>query len=295
MASWWLDPESAWCAKAARAKHHIDALEGEVANFLNDETFNIVPEAGGPEEVIYRLQMSGPVPIVFSAMIGDVLHNLRSALDCAAFEIARRHVNRELTSEEERRTAFPIISTQTAFDKFFSDKQRAHLYSVKQKGAIRRVQPGHLFDEIERERGSAPTLDRDSEVKYDPLFLLNRLSNIDKHRRLHTTVWWPGLIYWGSDRPTHKWILGSPPFVDGAILGRLLKDPEETVPTPELYSEIDLRLLEPEGASSTDVRKLLDTMHRRITSYVLPSILSASDSLWAMKDISMDVPILGWR
>jgi hypothetical protein len=72
----WLDPESAWLAKADRATHHIDDLAAKVQEFLAG-SFGVVPEQGNqPGETIYRVQMSKPIPIYFSTMIGDVLHNL---------------------------------------------------------------------------------------------------------------------------------------------------------------------------------------------------------------------------
>src|ERR1700750_2920220 len=72
-----------------------------------------------PGETIYRVQMSKPIPIHFSTMIGDVLHNLRSALDCAAWEMARRTVGRDLTEQEEHACEFPIRSKPSELRKFF--------------------------------------------------------------------------------------------------------------------------------------------------------------------------------
>lgn len=275
---WWADPKFAWNAKAARAKNHIDDLTREITEYLTGGTFNVIQEAGQESgETIYRLEMSDPIPIRFSTMIGDAIHNLRSALDCAAFEMARRHVNRSLTEEEEQACAFPIYRSRSGLEGFFSDQRRAHLYGPRQQQAISSVQPGHLYDDMLSTGQHTQLPDRDREVAYDPLFVLNRLSNIDKHRRLHVTVAWPDLVYWPSEGPTkRRWIWGRPPFEDGAILGRLLDDPENPEPSPSgLHHEMDLRLPAPEGASSTDIRRLLEAMHTRIANYVLPRILGA--------------------
>jgi hypothetical protein len=274
---WWTDPEWAWFAKTARAKHHIDDLECEIRDFLSRGTFNVASETGqGPGEIVYRLQMSEPIPIGFSTTIGDALHNLRSALDCAAFEMACRHVRRNLTEPDERACAFPIYGTRDGLDRFFSDKSRAHLFGTSQQEAIRAVQPGHLYDSVAEE--ARKRLDRDREVAFDHLYLLNRLSNIDKHRRLHVTVWWPGLVYWGSDGSSkRKWIWGIPPFEDGSILGRLLDDPDNPEPPPpEIHHDIELRLLAPEGAANTDARKLLHSIYNRVVQFALPRTLGAS-------------------
>src|SRR2546429_6479791 len=67
---WWLDPESAWSAKAARARQHLDSLRAEVDDFLRGGSCEVVPEQGSqPGETIYRLRMSQPIPIRFSTVI----------------------------------------------------------------------------------------------------------------------------------------------------------------------------------------------------------------------------------
>src|ERR1700722_18658534 len=82
--TWWLDPDCAWWAKADCAKGHIDTLGGQVDDFLRTGSYEVLPEQGSPGETLYRLRMSRRVPTHFSTTLGDALHDLRSALDCAA-------------------------------------------------------------------------------------------------------------------------------------------------------------------------------------------------------------------
>jgi hypothetical protein len=266
---WWQDPQLPWNVKAARARRHIDDLADAARKFLAGGTFNIVSERQS-EEMIFRLEMSEPIPAHFSAIIGDGLHNLRSALDCAAYEMASRHAGRPLTTQEEKATAFPIYPESAGLDGFFREKSRTHLYSPEQQNAIRAVQPGHLYDSQESRVG-ATLLNRQREVDYDLLFLLNKLSNIDKHRRLHTAICWPSLIYWASSDPAeHKWTWGNPPFITGAILGRLTIDPGSPEPPPDLHHEFEMRLTEPIGASNSDVAKAAG-QHVYAHNYICPA------------------------
>lgn len=116
---------------------------------------------------------------------------------------------------------------------------------------------------------------RADEVEYDHLHVLRQLSNIDKHRRRHVLTCWPDLIFWESDKPSKRqWQWGQPPFVNGAILGYLIDDPEHTEPPPKLRHEIDLRLTRPEGATRTDVAQLLEGIHQRVTGWVLRRVLN---------------------
>jgi len=272
---WWLDPESAWWAKAARAGQHIDSLRAEVDDFLTGGSYEVVPEQGDqPGETIYRLRMSQPIPIHFSTVIGDALHNLRSALDCAACEIARRHAGRQLAEEEELACEFPIRSEPSKLEAFFEDRRRASLYGPRERQAIRAVQPAWLHDYLAG-RGETNLHERSEEVAYDHLTVLNRLSNIDKHRRLHVAAWWSELVYWGSDGPSRRqWRWGTPPFKDGSVLGHLFDDPGHPEALPELHHEMELRLLDPPGAATTDIVRLLESMHHDVTRRVLPHVLN---------------------
>jgi hypothetical protein len=273
---WWQDPRSAWWAKIDRAKHHINALAADIDSFLESTAYEVVPEPGEqPDETIYRLRMHHPIPVYFSTTIGDTLHNLRSALDCAAYEMAQRHVGRDLTEKEELACEFPIRDDPEKLAKFFSAQGRQALYGPRDRQAIRDVQPARLHDEVAR-RGVKELHPREQEVTYDPLWLLSRLSNIDKHRRLHLTAWWPGITYWGSDEPSRRrWRWGQPPYEDGRILGRLIDDSEHPEPPATLHQEMSLRILYP-GAERQDVARLLEAIHQDITYRVIPRLLDPS-------------------
>ncbi len=104
----WLDPTSAWWAKANRAQHHVRSLGQQVEAFRASTPYTVVPQATDtPGRTEYRLRVHQPMPVEISTTVGDVLHNLRSALDSLAYEIARRGLDRPMTIEEEEACAFP--------------------------------------------------------------------------------------------------------------------------------------------------------------------------------------------
>jgi hypothetical protein len=255
--------------------HHINELETRVNAFLARGIYSIASEPGMQQgETAYRLHMSEPIPLEFSAIIGDALHNLRSALDCAATEIARRHVGRTLTEGEERDCEFPIYATPPGLQRFFNGGNRPLLYGPQEQQAIASVQPGRGYDD-QIAQGRTLTYGRAEEVRYDPLTVLNRMSNIDKHRNLNIVAWWSDLVYWGSDGPSsRRWRWGTLPFEDGTILGTLIDDPTHPEPLPQLQTDMELRILDPPGAGATDIVGLLKNMHSRITAIILPTILN---------------------
>jgi hypothetical protein len=99
----WLDRTSAWWAKADRAHYHLRSLHRLVAEFRSSEPYTVVPQpTDTPGRTQYRLQVRTPMPPEISTTHWRHLHNLRSALDSLAYEVALRGLDRPMTTEEER-------------------------------------------------------------------------------------------------------------------------------------------------------------------------------------------------
>ncbi len=150
--------------KLDRAWQHLTALEDKVEEFLRR----------GSHEFDYRfdenLRMfyvwvtpTEKPPPQWSIEVGDVLHNLNSALDHLVCSLARLTV----ADDECRTTEFPIYTTRDLFE---SKRQRA-LVNVSQEARdiIEELQPFQAPD------------NPDMHI----LEILRRFHNIDKHRRLH--------------------------------------------------------------------------------------------------------------
>lgn len=89
---------------------------------------------------------------------------------------------------------------------------------------LRSVQPFYGLEYL-RSLGKADGLrSYEDDSPYHDLSTINRMSNIDKHRRLAVTaLWWSDIVSWGSDGPTQRrWLPGDGTFVDGAIVGYMV-------------------------------------------------------------------------
>jgi hypothetical protein len=85
----WSDPSSAWWAKANRANEHLDELGGELITFRGSNPYSVTPEPTEvPDRLAYRLRFYRLFPIRLSTIVGDVVSNLRGALECLAFSYA---------------------------------------------------------------------------------------------------------------------------------------------------------------------------------------------------------------
>ena len=78
----WMDQDSSWWAKANRANEHIDSLRRQVDEYRASAPYSLTPEpTEKPDRLAYRLRFSKPVPVAVSTTVGDILHNLRAALE----------------------------------------------------------------------------------------------------------------------------------------------------------------------------------------------------------------------
>ena len=151
-------PKDAARIKIERAKEHAQELNRLVGVYIDSDpyTFTIKLDPDGTQRAI--LETYKPIPGRFSAIIGDIIHNSRSALDAVATYGGFVETN----SIENLK--FPIFSDSATFQKKafnnFPDCPRT-------KRFIERLKP--------YERGD------NSFTHSDALVMLNRLSVRDKH------------------------------------------------------------------------------------------------------------------
>jgi hypothetical protein len=148
-------------AKLFRAYEHFGELDADIGRFYKSETHRIVDEFD-EDSGWYRFTLAVDVqpPLRWSVLLGDWLHNLRSALDHLAWELVKHN-----GGSPGVWTGFPICLTSHAFlDAKGGQRQLAGM-SREARALVERVQPF---------QGKVPD--------YHPLRVLQQLSNSDKHR-----------------------------------------------------------------------------------------------------------------
>ena len=162
--------------KIERAKKHINDLNDAARVFFDaDPNPYVVTGKHDPNTrrwTYYMLSVQ-PIPVSIAAIAGDVLHNLRSALDHLAYSLVavRGFVSTAgvpLTDKEIRSISFPIIDTD-------SPAQYEAARAAKVKGMAQAAIDA--IDAIKPYKGGDDTLWR-----------LHKLNNIDKHRLLVTVA-----------------------------------------------------------------------------------------------------------
>lgn len=222
------------------AKLHINRLENEVREFFDGRSYVAVAEYD-PKTIwhVARLKINKSTPDErWSLVVGDAVQNLRSALDHAVYRLAIASSKSD-PPPDERSIEFPIFKEEKGQGGFLA-RGRPKIAGIDPKAAavIEGLQPFKAGNYAE-----------------DPLWLLQELNIVDKHRRIHVTAAMAkvaslrrtdtiaaaiagggGVAPIGTDPP-------SPPLVDGAILqrARLAAYREDTGPDPDVYAKLDVK------------------------------------------------------
>jgi hypothetical protein len=251
----WYGPETAWWAKHEHAQDHLERLRGVCAGYRSTNPLEVRPEPTDvPGETAYRLRQSAPIPVAISLIVGDLVHCLRSSLDSLVFGIVRHSLGRDMTEKEEMACQFPICSSPDDFNRFFT-RPRAKIMDDRVRRALHGVQPFFWLENMKMiSVKGAKTLSYEEDSRLRPLTSVARLSNIDKHRRLTVTAWWPSLFYWTvgkNDSGDFQWrASGVPPWDDGAIIGYVTGTGSEP---PKFFHEFDLVIIDATTHSSLDL------------------------------------------
>lgn len=174
--------------KTRRAHNHLIALEECVKRFVQSEAYSIYSEKDTHtrEHIVFLKVEKTPPVEEWAAVAGDVVHNLRSALDHIVWELSIRHSGRPTlpVTGDWKRIEFPIIRDR---DYFFYAKKPIALANLGARSSgldkIGCLDPRFqaLFERLQPFR-YGPRYDR------HPLQVLHEVDLIDKHRALPVLV-----------------------------------------------------------------------------------------------------------
>jgi hypothetical protein len=153
--------------KLDRAGDQFKALRAEMESFLKSDVYEKQIQLytdTDPQLVVHAWRLKQPYPAMWSAMIGEIIHNLRSALDHLVFQLIILETGGPPTSNK---TQFPIFLAEDGF-KNRGIPQMIPKVGAKATALIKSVQPFAT-----------------KEGKQSPLWHLSELSNWDKHRSIH--------------------------------------------------------------------------------------------------------------
>ena len=160
------DPLASSLLKVQRAAEQIAHLASGMKAFLDSNPYRIVRDVDHVAgRIAWRTTVREPCPPIWSVLIGECLHNLRSALDYMIWDLVILETGKHPVVTKSQ---FPIFLHEAGYN----ERAKGFLKGVgnKPRAVIKALQP---FSTGENERS--------------PLWQLHELSNWDKHRSLRLT------------------------------------------------------------------------------------------------------------
>ena len=207
--------------KVRRAISQIEALRLADASFRAQADYRVVVAELKPKsrEHALRARVNILPPLELGVWIGEVAHNLRSALDGLVYQLGLLNGASE---EALTRTQFPIFlkgRVAKCHGKCGGKKKPPH-FRCNGKKLIKPLRREHQTA-IER----LQPYRRGNLGKRSPLYLLHELNNADKHRLLQVVGAKPAGYFagaaWGDEPLPKYWISTRTVFEDGAEVGRV--------------------------------------------------------------------------
>lgn len=244
--------EWAWRVKLRRAEAHVEQFARESARYLEASKAGfdyITDEQAGTIDVVLRAECDPPM--VLGAIVGDVLHNLRSALDAIAWETCMR-CGAGLTEKQERDIYFPLTWEP---EKWPDAAKRLIGVPAAQLQAFEHVQPWY-FDEQGRKSGS--DIPRQF-AKDEPLWQLHAMAKVDRHRTPLPLLARAGDTWLGTPEGVETGLaaVDPPPWKPGKTILRWTVHPANKVRQASPAGQAILTLTEHDGLSPTSALQTL--------------------------------------
>ena len=174
--------------KVRRAESELNAFRRAEDIFRKKTNNKIVRAEFNPKtgKDVYRVSMKVSPPLEWGVLLGEIAHNLRSALDGVVYQLALLN-----TKTPARKTQFPIFLV----------------------GRTERKRSGNLIPHFEREgRGMIGDLGKEHQAlikrlqpyksgregRNSPLWHLYEINNADKHRLIQVVGIKPAGLSWGG-------------------------------------------------------------------------------------------------
>ncbi len=259
--------------KLDRAETHIDALEYSIKRWLQSDAYTLVKKFE-PEtrDQVVRAKITQPFDEGWPLLIGDAVHNLRSALDHIAYRLAydgyqAQNPGGTIPAGQQRRILFPVVAVSNDDRLSVED-----FYAQGIKGQLRYVASGPAA----RIEALQPYKRSPANPCADPLWIVNDLDIIDKHRKLHTAAIGPPLrslqTTLGTDIKQLRVNVG-PVENDAEVLRWNARSPSGKAVKIQAQLSRHIALAEgPPAAKQTDVIDLLRTCLRYVTDTVIPEL-----------------------
>jgi hypothetical protein len=153
--------------KLQRAEDLLAELDRTLAEFLGKKLHRLGQKPTGPHEITYFIEYLEPTPAQIPLIAGDVLHNLRAALDHSVYQLVCLQIGEP--TEPYTWPAFPIGDDEADYGEVRNRRLRKKNVGELNAATIAAI------DSLKPWKGGNT-----------PLWQLSELDNLDKHRLVLT-------------------------------------------------------------------------------------------------------------
>ncbi|HVE67848.1 MAG TPA: hypothetical protein VNB64_04635 [Solirubrobacteraceae bacterium] len=148
----------------------MDDLDAAIQRWLKGDAYTVTDEFDlEADENVVAVEPRGAPPQGLAVLIGDCVHNMRSALDNLIYDLSWAQGG-PLTKEVATGCEFPVFGPRPP--RTSELVKRIGAIDPPAQAVIKALQPHH----------------RGNDFASDPVWVLDQLWNIDKHRSLHLTL-----------------------------------------------------------------------------------------------------------
>lgn len=248
--------ELPWRIKLRQAESHLNRFDQECARYVDESHVGFDFDTDIVEgSISVRLCADAPPPMLLGAIVGDVLHNLRSSLDSIAWETCQRA---GVSADREHHVYFPIGTDASNWTSLA--RRRLPCVGAGQLRVFEELQPW-FQDEVIRSHGLP--VDPSWATRH-PLARLHDLARRDRHRVPHPILARAGRSWLGVPEGVIAHLLEADqqPWTPGKVIVKWRVDPPARASEVDPSGETVLAFSEEAAAAGKSAR---DELHAMLT------------------------------
>jgi hypothetical protein len=244
--------------RLARAEEHLETIKSELLSYYHSDPYSMSAKYEPDDDGATVTPTDGwvePIPVRLNTLLGEFVHDLRSALDHLARQLVIQNGGKPAPNAE---ISFPILAKRPIAKK-------------QGKNPLPNLGAGGASPEAREVIDDAQPYKLGESYRTHPLWVLHKLWNIDKHRDVLARGVWPESHFRGADIPAFSYKTRLESVSEDMAQYRLM--PHDPTVDVDAYATVQVALYESELGIE---RALLWTL-KQILQAVLGVVNTAED------------------
>jgi hypothetical protein len=236
--------------RLGRAEEHLDAIKGHLVSYYDSDPCEMSgefhPNLNGGAGVADSTMSIGPLDSRLNTVIGEFLHNLRSSLDHLVWQLVEQNGGKPTGD-----TSFPILKVAPTPNRK-GEKRPPYIAGGVSSEALAVIDWAQPYQWEER-------------YTEHPLWLLNQLWNIDKHRHVIARGTYSKTTFVG-DVPRFRFTARHDSTTEHGA--KLLLVPDDPAVQVDAYTIFEVAIHEPHYGIETPLLRTLEDLRKAVLTLV---------------------------